>query len=73
MPKTVSGRRRGTFPQKLTPEFGHPKLREHLASVVTIMALSDGYDDFEAKLDRRHPRYGETIPFDFGGKSGKGL
>lgn len=65
VPKTPSGRRRGTLQQKLTPEFGHPKLREHLASVTTIMALSDDYADFKKKLDRRHPRFDETLSFDF--------
>jgi hypothetical protein len=39
---------------------GHTKMREHLASVTTIMKLSDEYEDFEAKLDRVHPRYDET-------------
>ena len=60
-PKTPSGRRRGTFPQRLTEDVGHPKLREHLAAVITAMQLSDGYDDFVRNLDRVRPRYGETI------------
>lgn len=63
-PKTASGSRKGTIHQRLTPDLGHPKLREHLASVTTIMALSDDYDDFMKKLDRRHPRYGETLQLD---------
>jgi hypothetical protein len=65
MPKTPSGRRKGTMQQKLTPDLGHPKLREHLASVTTIMSFSDDYDDFKAKLDKRHPRYHENFAFDF--------
>jgi hypothetical protein len=35
-------------------------MREHLASVTTIMKPSDEYEDFEAKLDRVHPRHDET-------------
>jgi hypothetical protein len=50
--------------RRLTQEVGHPKLREHLASVVTIMKLSDDYPDFIGKLNRVHHRYGETIPMD---------
>lgn len=73
MPKSPSGRRKGTLQQKLTPDLGHPKLREHLASVTTIMALSDGYEDFKHKLDRRHPRYDENFSFDFEGDDGSGL
>ena len=45
----------------VTEDIGHPKLREHLASVTTIMKLSDEYDDFGVKLDRIHPRYDETL------------
>jgi hypothetical protein len=45
----------------LTDEIGHPKRREHLASVVTIMKLSRDYNDFMLKLDQIHPRFGDTI------------
>ena len=72
-PKTRSGNRKGTIQQRLTPELGHPKLREHLASVCTIMDLSDDYQDFMKKLDKRHPKYGETMPFDFEGDKWRGL
>lgn len=72
-PKTPSGKRKGTIQQRLTPDLGHPKLREHLASVTTIMALSDDYQDFMGKLDRRHPKYGETLQLDFDGDKWRGL
>ena len=45
---------------------GHPRLREHLASVITIMKLSVDYDaDFMEKLDRIHPRRDKTLPLRF--------
>lgn len=72
-PKTQSGRRKGTIHQRLTTDLGHPKLREHLASVTTIMDLSDNYADFQKKLDRRHPRFNETLSFDFEPDNGRGL
>jgi hypothetical protein len=72
-PKTPSGRRKGTIQQRLTPDLGHPKLREHLASVCTIMDLSDDYHDFMKKLDKRHPKYGETLELDFTGDRWRGL
>lgn len=71
--KLPSGRRKGTIHQRLTPEMGHPKLREHLASVTTIMDLSDDYEDFMKKLNRRHPRFNENLSFDFGEDTGKGF
>lgn len=72
-PKTRAGNKKGTLQQRLTPDLGHPKLREHLASVCTIMALSEDYKDFIHKLDRRHPRYGETVQMDFDSSSWQGL
>jgi hypothetical protein len=72
-PKLPSGRRKGTLQQKLTPELCHPKLREYLASVTTIMALSDDYEDFKRKLNKRHPRYDENMAFDFDGDDSNGL
>ena len=65
-PKTPSGRSRDILFRRLTPDLGHPKLREHMASVVTIMKLSDKYGDFTSKLDYVHPPYDETLSFDFG-------
>lgn len=75
VPKTRSGNRKHKFFQKLTPDLGHPKLREYLSSVVTIMKLSDNYQDFKRKLDKVHPKYDETLSLDldFGEDSGKGL
>ncbi|MER9076249.1 P63C domain-containing protein [Mesorhizobium sp. M0904] len=64
-PKLPSGRRKHQMHRKLTPDMGHPKLREHLASVTTIMRLSSTYDEFKKNLDKIHPRYGETIAMDF--------
>ena len=72
-PKNPSGKRKGTIQQRLTPDLGHPKLREHLASVCTIMDLSDDYQDFKKKLDKRHPKYGETLEMDFDGDKWRGL
>ena len=72
-PKLPSGKRKGTIHQRLTPELGHPKLREHLASVTTIMVLSEDYGDFLAKLNKRHPRFHENLSFDFGEDSGTGF
>jgi len=51
--------------QQLTPLLGHPRLREHLASVVSIMKLSRDYDDFMQKLDMLHPKYTDTLQIEF--------
>jgi hypothetical protein len=75
-PKAPNGRHKHQLHRRLTPDLGHPKLREHMASVVTVMKLSDNYVDFRRKLDRIHPRFGETIEMDLGSvedDNGKGI
>ncbi len=62
--QAASDEKKGKLHQRLTPTVGHPKLREHLSSVVTMMKLSTNYDDFIDKLDRIHPKYGETGKLD---------
>lgn len=72
-PKNQSGRRKHHFHRRLTGDLGHPKLREHMAAVVTAMQLSDNYEDFILKLDRVRPRHDETLPLNLKGDDGKGL
>ena len=55
-------KRKGKFHQQLTQEVGHPKLREHIASVTTVMKLSDNWPDFKRKLDRVHPIVDASLP-----------
>lgn len=76
VPRGASGRHKQQLHRHLTQDTGHPKLREHLASVVTIMKLSDSYNDFKHKLDRLHPRFGDTRPLELAideEDSGQGL
>lgn len=54
-------KRKVRFHQQLTVEVGHPKLREHIASVTTVMKLSDDWDDFKSKIDRVHPIIDPTM------------
>lgn len=75
--KDEAGRPKHKLFQRLTQNAGYPKLREHLGSVVTLMKLSNDWDDFHHKLDQIHPRFGTTmmLPFEeIGGEdSGTGL
>lgn len=56
--------KKGRLFQRLTPSTGHPKLREHLASTVTVMKLSKDYADFIDKMNQIHPRYGDNLSLD---------
>ena len=54
--------------QWLTSDIGHPKLREHLASIVSILKLSGTPQQFRDNVNLVHPRYGETAQLDFSNK-----
>ncbi len=59
--RTSSGRLKYHHHRRLTDDIGHPKLRELLSSVVTIMKLSEGYSEFYERLNRLHPKYNQTL------------
>jgi hypothetical protein len=71
-PRDQAGRHKHQLHRRLTEDLGHPKLREHMAAVVTTMQLSDTYDDFIQKLDRVRPRFGDTLPLPLEGPKDKG-
>jgi len=73
--KDEKGRMKHRLHQGLTIDLGHPKLRDLLSSVTTIMKLSEQWEDFKNKLDRIHPAYNETmlIPFELKDDTGKGI
>ncbi|KPA95386.1 P63C domain [Pseudomonas asplenii] len=62
--ENAKAEKKGRLHQRLTTDMGHPKLREHLASTVTIMKLSKAYPDFIEKMNMIHPRYGDTLTLD---------
>ncbi len=56
-PLTKSGNKAAKYFQSLSPTLGFYKLKEHIGSVITLMKLSDDYDDFMKKLDKIHPLF----------------
>lgn len=62
-PKSKNGNKTARYFQSLTSDAGYPKLKEHLGSVVTLMKLSDTYEDFMEKLNKIHPLYQEEEQF----------
>lgn len=61
-----TGSRKSKHHQWLTPDFGHPKLKEHLSGVMALGRAS-GYDwlVFLNLLDRSYPKFGQTIKMFF--------
>jgi hypothetical protein len=61
-PRDAQGKHKHKLFQRLTDDVGHPRLREHLASVVTLMKVSDDYDIFEQHINKALPRWEDTLP-----------
>jgi hypothetical protein len=57
--------RKARLHQCLTSDIGHPKLREHLASIVTLLKISSTPEQFKSLVDQVHPRFGDTYSIDF--------
>ncbi|WP_293861690.1 P63C domain-containing protein [uncultured Alsobacter sp.] len=65
-PRMPSGQRKHKHFQWLTEDVGDPRLREHLASIITLMRASSDWNHFKRMIDRALPRYGHTgeLPLD---------
>ena len=55
-----NGRRRNRHHQWFTPDYGHPKLKEHLIGVIALMKAAPNWDSFKRSLQRVYPKPGET-------------
>ena len=65
-PKLPSGNRRNKYFQWFTPDFGHPRLREHLHAVIALMKASTTWAGFQRSLRRAFPKVNEQIPLALG-------
>lgn len=61
-PRDEKGRLKNKLFQRLTNDVGHPKLREHLAKVVTVMQLSPTWPAFMENMNRLMPPYKDLPP-----------
>ena len=55
-PRTEKGRRRNKHHQWLTDDVGHPQLAQHLYAVISLMKVSDSWEQFKRLLDRALPK-----------------
>ena len=63
-PVLPQGWRKNRHHQWFTPEFGHPKLLQHIEGVTALMRATASWESFKRALDRAYPKIGDTIPFD---------
>ncbi|MXW71078.1 MAG: hypothetical protein F4Z74_06465 [Acidobacteria bacterium] len=60
-----TGRRRHKHHQWFTQDYGHPKLREHLAGVIALMRVSKTWFGFRRNLVKAYPRLGDQMLLDY--------
>ncbi len=61
-PTLPTGRRQHRHHQWFTPEFGHPKLKEHLAAVTALMRAAPNWTAFQRSLQRAFHKLNENLP-----------
>ena len=60
-PTLPTGRRQHRHHQWFTPEFGHPKLNQHLAAVMALMRASPNWNAFQRNLQRAFPKLNHNL------------
>lgn len=55
-PKLHSGHRKSKHHQWFTPEYGHPKLKEHITAVMALMRASNNWQGFMRILKKAYPK-----------------
>jgi len=60
-PILPAGYRRNRHHQWFTPEYGHPKLKEHLNIVIALMKASLNWNEFNRLFSRAFPYEGQQI------------
>lgn len=63
-PRDESGRLKNHLHRRLTGDVGHPKLLQHIASLVALMRACDTWDQFKKMVDRSLPKYHPLPLFD---------
>ena len=61
-PVLPQGWRRNRHHQWFTPEYGHPRLKQHLEGVTALMRAARSWDGFKRSLDRVYPKLGTQFP-----------
>ena len=60
-PTLPTGRRQHRHHQWFTPEFGHPKLKEHLAAVTALMRAAPNWPAFQRSLQRAFRKVNDNL------------
>ena len=61
-PVLPQGWRMNRHHQWFTPEFGNPRLKEHIEGVTALMRAAPSWESFKRSLDRAYPKSGTQFP-----------
>ncbi len=64
-PKNERGNPAHKLHQSLTPDYGNPKLKQHLDNLIFLMRGCTSWADFERLLNRTSPKFDDTMPIEF--------
>lgn len=59
------GKKGSKLHQSLTPDFGHPKLKEHIAGIIGIATFAENKEQFFERVDMIYPDFNENYVLDF--------
>lgn len=65
-PVLPNGNRLNKHHQWFTPDFGHPKLKEHLAAVIALMRAAANWGQFQRSLKRAFPVLNDQYEMNLG-------
>lgn len=63
-PKNEKGVRKTWHHQWLTEDIGHPKLQEHIASIIALMKVTTNWNQFMRMVNKAFPIKSENLLFD---------
>lgn len=61
-PTNEKGNRKYRYPQWLSEDIGHPRLREHITAVIVLMRASPNWRKFMSLAERALPEWDKTLP-----------
>jgi hypothetical protein len=65
IPRDDKGRLKKKLFQGLTPDFGHPKVRQLIEGETMLAKYSVDLSTFNERVDREYPQYGTTMKLPF--------
>ncbi len=63
-PVDAKGNKLAHYHRWFNPDFGHPRLREHIFAIITLMKVASSWDAFKRSVDKAFPKEKEQLFLD---------